>query len=83
MNPNTKTLIGAIIAAALAIAVYYGVIGQQQANTIQTQTNQTLGTGPAGQQAGTPAPQTSGDVQAPTATPAPAPQSTPPAPQQH
>ena len=50
MDRNTKTLIGAIVAAALAIAVYYGLIGQQQANTVQNQANQTLGTGPANPQ---------------------------------
>lgn len=48
MSQNSKTLIGALVAAALAIAVYYGVIGQQTATNIQTQTNQALGTGPAG-----------------------------------
>ena len=65
MNPNTKKMIGALVAAALAIAVFYGVIGQQQANTIQTQADQTLGTGSSGQQA---APQNPGAVQNPVPT---------------
>ena len=50
MNQNTKMLIGAVVAAVLAIAVYYGAISQQTANSIQNQTNQSLGTSPAGQQ---------------------------------
>lgn len=70
MNPNTKKLIGAVIAAVLAIAVYYGAISQQSANSIQNQTNQSLGTSPAPQDA-PPAPQN------PTAPAAPAPQPQP------
>ena len=59
MTPqNSKVLIGAVVAAALAFAVYYGLIGQQAANSIQTQANQALGTAPASQQATPPAPQT-------------------------
>lgn len=54
MNPTTKTLIGAVIAAVLAIAVYYGAISQQSASSIQNQANQTLGTTPASQQTGAP-----------------------------
>ena len=65
MNPNSKMLVGAVVAAALAIAVYYGLINQQTASNIQTQANQTLGTAPASQQAAPPASQTA---------PAPAPQ---------
>ena len=53
MNQNTKMLLGAVIAAVLAIAVYYGAISQQTASNIQTQANQTLGTNPATQQPGT------------------------------
>ena len=65
MNQSTKTLIGAVIAAALAIAVYYGAISQQSATSIQSQANQALGTAPqqtpastqtAAPQAQTPAP---------------------------
>ena len=67
MNTNTKTLIGAVVAAALAIAVYYGLIGQQQAASIQNQANQTLGTGPAN----TPNTTTGQNPTAPTAAPAP------------
>lgn len=53
MPPQTsKLLIGAVVAAALAFAVYYGLISQQTANSIQTQANQTLQTGPASQQTG-------------------------------
>lgn len=71
MNPQARNkLIGAIVAAALAIAVYYGLIDQKQANSIQTQTNQTLGTQPAAQQTGAQPPR----------QPAPAPQATPTAP---
>lgn len=47
---TTKMLIGAVIAAALAIATYYGVISQQQAGNLQNQANQALGTGPVSQQ---------------------------------
>ncbi len=58
MTPDAKKkLIGAIVAAALAAAVYYGVIDQKQADTIRTQADQTLGTGPAAQQPQQPAPQ--------------------------
>ncbi|WP_346016942.1 hypothetical protein [Methylobacterium sp. GC_Met_2] len=38
----TKTIIGAVIAIALAGAVSYGLISQQTADQIQTQANQTL-----------------------------------------
>ena len=57
MPQNSKMLLGAVVAAALAFAVYYGLIGQQTANNIQGQANQTLGTAPASQQTGAPAPQ--------------------------
>ena len=50
MNQNKKTLVGALVAAALAIAVYYGLINQQSATSIQNQANQTLGTTPSSQQ---------------------------------
>ena len=73
MNQNTKMLVGALVAAALAIAVYYGLIGQQTANNIQGQANQTLGTAPVPQQA---APPTS---QAPAPPTGPTPQNVPPA----
>ena len=49
MNQNTKVLLGALVAAALAIAGYYGLVSPQQATSIQNQANQTLGTGPQGQ----------------------------------
>ncbi len=65
MTPQTsKTLLGAVIAAALAFAVYYGLIGQQAANTIQNQANQSLGTAPASQQSTQPTPP-NGTAQAP------------------
>ena len=38
----TKTIIGAVIAVALAAAVSYGLISQQTADKIQTQANQSL-----------------------------------------
>ena len=66
-----KTIIGAVIAIALALAVSYGLIGQQTANQIQAQANQTLQTG-----------QTSSGQGIPPATPgqpAPAPQTAGPA----
>ena len=50
MPQNSKMLVGAVVAAALAIAVYYGLISQQTASSIQGQANQTLGTAPASQQ---------------------------------
>ena len=74
MTPQAKKqLIGALVAAALAIAVYYGLIDQKQADNIRTQADQTLGTGPAGQ------PQQPGTQ---TTPPPPAPAPTQPAPQQ-
>ena len=43
MSPKlTKTIIGAVIAIALAAAVSYGLISQQTADQIQTKANQTL-----------------------------------------
>jgi hypothetical protein len=46
MSPKlTKTIIGAVIAVALAAAVSYGLISQQTADQLQTQANQTLQTG--------------------------------------
>ena len=73
----TKTIIGAVIAVALAAAVSYGLINQQTADQLQTKANQTLsddqaapGTAP---QQPSPAPQ-SPNQQAPTQqNPAPAP----------
>lgn len=43
----TKTIIGAIIAVALAVAVSYGVISQQTADQIRTQADRTLSTDPS------------------------------------
>lgn len=84
MTPqNKKMLIGAVISAALAIAVYYGLIGQQQANSIQTQANQTLGTTPAGQQTGmptTPIPNATTNTTTSPAAPVPAAPAPPAAP---
>ena len=78
MPQNPKMLIGAVIAAALAFAVYYGLIGQQAANTIQGQANQTLGAAPASQQSASPTLQNPAtQTSAPTA---PVPQGTAPAP---
>jgi hypothetical protein len=51
MPQNSKMLIGAVVAAALAFAVYYGLITPQSASNIQNQANQTLGSTPASQQA--------------------------------
>ena len=65
MDQNTKMLLGAVIAAALAFAVYFGLISQQSATNIQGQANQTLGTSPASQQSAQPTPQT---TQAPAPT---------------
>ncbi|WP_027173420.1 hypothetical protein [Methylobacterium sp. 10] len=73
----TKTIIGAVIAVALAAAVSYGLINQQTADQLQTKANQTLsddqaapGTAP---QQPAPAPQNP-NQQAPTQqTPTPAP----------
>lgn len=78
MNPNAqKKLIGAVIAAALAIAVYYGLIDQKQADGFRNQADQTLGTGPATQQTQQTAPQTSSTTAAPAPTTAPAPTAAP------
>lgn len=94
---NNKKLIGALVAAALAIAVYYGLISQQQANKVQGQANQALGTAPASQQTGTATPQnpqgtttqnpqattTQAPTQNPQPTGAPASPAPQPASQQH
>ncbi|CAO4150228.1 Dynamin [Methylorubrum thiocyanatum] len=54
-----RTLLGAVIAVALAAAVSYGLISQQTADKIQTEANQTLDEGqPGGQPQQQPAPQT-------------------------
>ena len=80
MSPQAKKqLIGAVIAAALAVAVYYGLLDQKQADNIRTQADQTLGTGPAGQPQ--PQPQPVPQQGATSPTPAPA-QPTPTQPQQ-
>ena len=68
---QVNTIIGALVAIGLVIAVSYGFISQQTADQIKVQTDKTLSTGQT-----TPAP-------APTGVPAqPAPQGTTPAPQQ-
>lgn len=41
----SKTIIGAVIAIALAAAVSYGLINQQTADQLQTKANQTLSDG--------------------------------------
>lgn len=43
-----RTLLGAVIAVALAAAVSYGLISQQTADKLQTEANQTLGEGQPG-----------------------------------
>ena len=72
MNPSTKTLIGAVVAAALAIAVYYGAISRQSATSIQSQANQALGTAPQQTPASTQTAAPQAPIQAPAA-PAPQP----------
>ena len=73
MNPNTKKLLGALVAAGLAIATYYGLISQQAATNIQSQANQTLGTAPQQTPASTQtaAPQAPVPPQAPAAPQSP------------
>ncbi len=88
MNQNTKMLIGALVAAALAIAGYYGLVSPQQATSIQNQANQALGTTPQGTPASTqtgvppgPLPQASAPTvpgQMPMSPTAPPPQAGPP-----
>jgi|GEM_PF-778043 len=78
----TKTIIGAVVAIALAAAVSYGLISQQTADQIQTQANQTLqndqgSAGPASSQP--PAPPSNAVPQAP-AQPGASPQPPAPAP---
>ncbi len=76
-----RTIIGAVIAVALAAAVSYGLISQQTADKIEAEANQTLQTDP-GTAAPTPqqpaprnpAPQ---DPSAQGPAPAPAPQGAP------
>ena len=82
MTPQAKKqLIGAVIAAALAVAVYYGLLDQKQADNIRTQADQTLGTGPAGQPQPQPVPQQGATAPAP-APAQPAPTQRQPQPQQ-
>ena len=78
MSQNSRMLIGAGIAAVLAMAVYYGVINQQQANNIQGQANQTLGTRPPSQQPASAPSQN--DTRQPATPTAPATQTTAPTP---
>ncbi|GEO98401.1 hypothetical protein [Methylobacterium haplocladii] len=77
-----KTVIGAIVAVGLAIAVSYGLISQQTADKVQTQTNEALSGNQSGQttapQQPAPAPQ-SPTTQAPAPN-APAPQNPAPRP---
>ena len=83
MSPKlTRTIIGAVIAVALAAAVSYGFISQQTADQIQTKANQSLQSDPA--QPGSPPQQTQPGPQdpvpeAPTA-PKPAPSGATPRP---
>ncbi len=71
-----KTVIGAIVAVGLAIAVSYGLISQQTADQVQTQTNEAL----SGNQSGQPqTPQQPAPTPQNPTTQAPAP--TEPAPQ--
>ncbi|SFM16406.1 hypothetical protein [Methylobacterium pseudosasicola] len=72
----TKTIVGAVIAVALAAAVSYGFISQQTADQIQTKANQTLQTDQTG-----PSPVPQQPQPAPEANPqAPAPSPQPSAP---
>ena len=67
-----KTIIGAVVAVALAAAVSYGVISQQTADQIQTKANEALQTdqtAPAPQQQTQQAPQTPGPQTPNTQTP--------------
>ena len=59
----TKTIIGALIAIALAAAVSYGLISQNTADQIQTKANQTLQT-----DQGSPGPTSNQPPAAPTNT---------------
>ncbi|GJD35383.1 hypothetical protein [Methylobacterium aerolatum] len=76
-----KTIIGAVIAVALAAAVSYGLISQQTADQIQTQANQSLATDQpsAGTQRPLPTPPENSIPQAP-AQPGSSPQPPAPAP---
>ncbi|KQQ20135.1 hypothetical protein ASF53_23710 [Methylobacterium sp. Leaf123] len=51
-----RTLLGAVIAVALAAAVSYGLISQQTADKLQTEANQTLNEGQPGSPSQQPAP---------------------------
>lgn len=65
----TKTIIGAVIAVALAAAVSYGLINQQTADQLQTKANQTFSDDQAAP--GTAPQQPSPAPQSPAPTPAP------------
>lgn len=80
-----RTLLGAVIAVALAAAVSYGLISQQTADKIQTEANQTLNQGQPGtqpQQPPTPSPEAQNRGNPQPAPSEPAPQNPAPAPEQ-
>lgn len=81
MSTNQKTLIGALIAGVLAVAVYYGAISRQTADNFQNQANQTLGTSPPPTAPQQPVPPASPNPTTQAPSPAP-PQASAPAPQQ-
>ncbi len=78
-NQQVKTIIGALVAIALVIAVSYGFISQQTADQIKAQTDQTLSTGQAAPNTAPQQPAPQPNPQAAT-QPGAAPQSTTPAP---
>ncbi len=79
-----RTLLGAVIAVALAAAVSYGLISQQTADKIQTEANQTLNEGQPGtqpQQPPAPSPEAQNRGNPQPAPSEPAPQNPAPAPE--
>lgn len=83
MSVNAKTLIGALVAAVLAVAVYYGAMSRQTADNLQSQADRTLGASPTSTAPRQPVPPAPPSPATQPATPAdPGPQTTAPVPQQ-
>lgn len=77
-----RTILGAVIAIALAVAVSYGLISQQTADGLQTKADQTLSEGQAAPPQTPPQPAPTGSAPQNPGTQTPAPTGPAPAPRQ-
>lgn len=68
-----RTILGAVIAIALAIAVSYGLISQQTADNLQTKANQAIAEDQAPSPSGSQQPSPSGSAPPPSGPQTPAP----------